>query len=79
MAEPTLFSFSTRLGIVFIVESASLSAIAVASLLLYIVASREQLCRLCLYLPVSPVQRNRISEMAHGDTHALLLCESPHL
>jgi hypothetical protein len=62
MAEPTLFSFSTRLGIVFIVESASLSAIAVASLLLYILASRKQLCSLCLYLPESSSTQSYIGD-----------------
>jgi hypothetical protein len=34
---PPLFDFSTRIGLLFIVEAASISAITVAGLLLYIV------------------------------------------
>jgi hypothetical protein len=37
MASPPLFDFSTRTGLLFMVESASISAITVAGLLLYIV------------------------------------------
>jgi hypothetical protein len=73
------FSFSTRIGMLLMVQAACMSAIAVTGLLSYIAVSPSfDLHR----FPVSyffrlPVQGSSIPKMADGDADTLLLSQSP--